>query len=30
MLARLEKSCTYGCPEAEELRRWIEAGGQPL
>jgi hypothetical protein len=30
MLSRLEKQCTYGCPEAEELRRWIEAGGQPL
>ena len=30
MLARLEKQCAYGCPEAEELRRWIEAGGQPL
>ena len=30
MLSRLEKQCTYGCPEAEELRRWIDAGGQPL
>lgn len=30
MLARLDKQCVYGCPEAEELRRWIEAGGQPL
>ncbi len=30
MLSRLEKQCVYGCPEAEELRRWIEAGGQPL
>lgn len=30
MLARLERKCVYGCPEAEELRRWIEAGGQPL
>ena len=30
MLARLERSCVYGCPEAEELRRWIDAGGQPL
>ena len=30
MLARLEKSCVYGCPEVEELRRWIDAGGQPL
>ncbi len=30
MLARLEKQCVYGCPEEVELRRWIEAGGQPL
>ena len=30
MLSRLEKQCTYGCPEEVELRRWIEAGGQPL
>ncbi len=30
MLARLERTCVYGCPEAEELRRWITAGGQPL
>ncbi|MFZ5669459.1 MAG: tetratricopeptide repeat protein [Pseudomonadota bacterium] len=30
MLARLDGLCVYGCPEAEELRRWIEAGGQPL
>lgn len=30
LLARLDRLCTYGCPEAEELRRWIEAGGQPL
>lgn len=30
MLARLEKQCVYGCPEVEELRRWIDAGGQPL
>lgn len=30
MLARLEKACVYGCPEVEELRRWIDAGGQPL
>lgn len=29
MLARLERACTYGCAEAEELRRWIEAGGEP-
>lgn len=29
MLARLDASCTYGCAEAEELRRWIDAGGEP-
>lgn len=23
MLARLERTCTYGCAETEELRRWI-------
>jgi tetratricopeptide (TPR) repeat protein len=25
MLARLESLCAFGCAEAEELRRWIEA-----
>lgn len=25
MLARLEASCDFGCAEADELRRWIEA-----
>jgi len=29
MLAKLDASCTYGCAEAEELRRWIDAGGEP-
>jgi len=29
MLARLDRSCAYGCAEAEELRRWIDAGGEP-
>ena len=29
MLARLDRICTYGCAEAEELRRWIDAGGEP-
>jgi Flp pilus assembly protein TadD len=29
MLARLDKLCTYGCADAEELRRWIDAGGDP-
>jgi Tfp pilus assembly protein PilF len=29
MLAKLEAACAYGCAEAEELRRWIAAGGEP-
>ncbi len=29
MLARLEAQCTFGCVEAEELRRWIDHGGDP-
>ena len=29
LLARLDRACAYGCAEAEELRRWIEAGGDP-
>jgi len=29
MLARLETACAYGCAEAEELRRWIDHGGDP-
>lgn len=29
MLARLERVCAFGCAEAEELRRWIDAGGEP-
>jgi len=29
MLARLDSICAYGCAEAEELRRWIDAGGEP-
>ena len=29
MLAKLERLCAYGCEEAEELRRWIDAGGEP-
>lgn len=29
MLARLDKLCAYGCADAEELRRWIDAGGEP-
>lgn len=29
MLARLETECRFGCAEAEELRRWIDHGGDP-
>ena len=29
MLARLDDLCPYGCAEANELRRWVDAGGQP-
>ena len=29
MLAKLERVCVYGCPETEELRRWIDAGHDP-
>ena len=29
MLARLDKICAFGCADAEELRRWIDAGGDP-
>lgn len=29
MLARLDRVCAFGCAEAEELRRWIDAGGDP-
>jgi Flp pilus assembly protein TadD len=29
MLARLDAICAYGCAEADELRRWIDAGGDP-
>jgi Flp pilus assembly protein TadD len=29
MLAKLDRLCAYGCAEAEELRRWIDAGGEP-
>jgi tetratricopeptide (TPR) repeat protein len=30
MLGRLEAQCAFGCAEAEELRRWIDRGGDPL
>jgi tetratricopeptide (TPR) repeat protein len=29
MLASLEASCAFGCAEADELRRWIDAGHAP-
>jgi Flp pilus assembly protein TadD len=29
LLARLERACIYGCAEAETLRSWIDAGGEP-
>lgn len=29
MLARLDSLCTFGCAEADELRRWIDAGRAP-
>jgi Flp pilus assembly protein TadD len=29
MLAKLDAQCAYGCVEAEDLRRWIERGGDP-
>jgi tetratricopeptide (TPR) repeat protein len=29
MLARLDNACTFGCAEAEELRLWIDRGGDP-
>jgi tetratricopeptide (TPR) repeat protein len=29
MLAKLDGACSFGCAEAEELRRWIDHGGDP-
>ncbi len=29
MLAKLERICTFGCAEADELRQWIENGSSP-
>lgn len=29
MLAKLDVTCSFGCAEAEELRRWISAGHSP-
>jgi Tfp pilus assembly protein PilF len=28
-LAKLDAVCTFGCAEAEELRLWIDHGGDP-
>jgi len=29
MLAKLDNLCTFGCAEADELRRWVEVKGAP-
>jgi len=29
LLAKLDTACSFGCAEAEELRRWIDHGGDP-
>lgn len=29
LLAQLDRICAYDCAEAEELRRWIDAGAEP-
>ena len=29
LLARLDTACAFGCAEAEELRRWVDAGRAP-
>jgi tetratricopeptide (TPR) repeat protein len=29
LLARLDSACAFGCAEAEELRLWIDHGGDP-
>jgi Flp pilus assembly protein TadD len=29
MLAKLDRQCAFGCADAEDLRRWIEHGGDP-
>jgi tetratricopeptide (TPR) repeat protein len=29
MLAKLDHQCAFGCVDAEDLRRWIEHGGDP-
>jgi Tfp pilus assembly protein PilF len=29
MLTKLDRQCAFGCVDAEDLRRWIEHGGDP-
>jgi tetratricopeptide (TPR) repeat protein len=29
MLARLDDICGFGCPQAEDLRRWVDLGREP-
>ena len=29
MLAKLDRQCVFGCVDAEDLRRWIDHGGDP-
>jgi Tfp pilus assembly protein PilF len=29
MLAKLDRQCGFGCADAEDLRRWIDHGGDP-
>ena len=29
MLAKLDATCGFGCPQAEDLRRWVELGREP-
>lgn len=29
LLAKLDAACAYGCVEAEDLRRWVDKGGDP-
>jgi Flp pilus assembly protein TadD len=29
LLAAIERQCAFGCAEAEDLRRWIDRGGDP-
>jgi len=29
MLTKLDRQCAFGCADAEDLRRWIDHGGDP-